>query len=226
MRVAAQVEAEMAVVLMGIFGLRLCAQHDFVDQRLRRLALDASEHTIEMFGAHALALDELDAEGREKLAERADLLRARGVMGAVDQRRMRGLQGLGGGDIGQDHEFLDQPMRIEPFGPSDAYQLTLGIEDQLALGQVEIERIAMVALLLQQGIGRPERPQHAFEQWRRRIVGRPVDRALRLLVRELGGRAHHDAMELMTPLAAVRADDHSHRERRPVLVRTQRAEIV
>ena len=30
----------------------------------------------------------------------------------------------------------------------------------------------------------------------------------------------------MTPLAAVRADDHSHRERRPVLLRTQRAEIV
>ena len=173
MRVAAQVEAEMAVVFMGIFGLRLRAQHDFVDQRLCRLTLDASEHAIEMFRAHALALDELDAEGREKLAERADLLRARRVMGAVDQRRMRGFQRLGGGDVGQNHEFLDQPMRIEAFGPSDADQLALGIEDQLALGQVEIERIAVVALLPQQGIGRPERPQHAFEQRRGHIVGRP-----------------------------------------------------
>ena len=33
-RVAAQVEAEMAVVLGGVFGLRLGAQHHLVDQLL------------------------------------------------------------------------------------------------------------------------------------------------------------------------------------------------
>ena len=34
MRVAAQIEAEMAVILVGVFGLRLRAQHHLVDQRL------------------------------------------------------------------------------------------------------------------------------------------------------------------------------------------------
>ena len=42
MGVAAQVEAEMAVVLVTVFGLRLGAQHDLVDQRLDRLPLHAA----------------------------------------------------------------------------------------------------------------------------------------------------------------------------------------
>ena len=41
MRIAPQVEAEMAVILVGVFGLRLRAQHDFIDQRLGRVALHA-----------------------------------------------------------------------------------------------------------------------------------------------------------------------------------------
>ncbi len=94
-------------------------------------------------GPHALALGELDAEGGEEVAELADFLRARRVVGAVDQRRMRGLQRLGGGDIGEDHEFLDQPVRLQPLRPAHADELALGVEDQLALGQVEIERIAL-----------------------------------------------------------------------------------
>ena len=43
MRVTAQVEAEMAVILVAVFGLRLRAQHDFVDQRLDRLALHPAQ---------------------------------------------------------------------------------------------------------------------------------------------------------------------------------------
>ena len=44
MRVAAQIEAEMAVVLVAVFGLRLGAQHHLVDQRLDGLALHPVEH--------------------------------------------------------------------------------------------------------------------------------------------------------------------------------------
>ena len=32
MRVAAQIEAEMAVILMSVFGLRLRAQNDLIDE--------------------------------------------------------------------------------------------------------------------------------------------------------------------------------------------------
>ncbi len=34
MRVAAQIETEMSVILDDIFGLRLGAQHDFIDEML------------------------------------------------------------------------------------------------------------------------------------------------------------------------------------------------
>ena len=55
MRVATQVEAEMAVILRGVFGLRLAAQHDLVDERLDVAALDAGENAIEVGRPRGLA---------------------------------------------------------------------------------------------------------------------------------------------------------------------------
>ena len=92
MRVAAQVEAEMAVVLVAVFGLRLGAQNHFVDQSLDRLAAHAAQDAVEMRRAHALALRELDADGAEKLDQIVKLLGARRVMGAIEQWRMRGFE--------------------------------------------------------------------------------------------------------------------------------------
>ena len=59
---------------------------------------------------------------------------------------MRRLQRLGGRDIGEDHELLDQPVGVEPLRPSHPGEPAVRVEDQLALGQVEIERIAAFAL--------------------------------------------------------------------------------
>ena len=56
MGVAAQIEAEMAVVLVAVFGLRLGAQHHLVDQRLDRLALHPAQNAVEMGRADAIAL--------------------------------------------------------------------------------------------------------------------------------------------------------------------------
>ena len=56
---------------------------------------------------------------------------------------MRGLERLGGGDIGEDHEFLDQPMGLQPLGPVDANRgRPFAVENELALRQIEVERIA------------------------------------------------------------------------------------
>ena len=85
------------------------------------------------------------------------------------------LQRLGGGDIGEDHELLDQPMRVEPLRPANAGETPLLVENELALGQVEIERIAPLALDLDRGVGGVERLQHGLEERRRRLV-RPCRR--------------------------------------------------
>ena len=61
-------------------------------------------------------------------------------MHAVDDGRALGLQRLGGGDVGLDHELLDQAVRLEPLGRDHALDPALGVEHDLALGQVEVER--------------------------------------------------------------------------------------
>ncbi len=176
--------------------------------------------------AHPLALRKLDADGAQKLDQILELLRARRVMGAIEEGRMRGFEALGGGDIGEDHEFLDQPMRLEPLGPADVLEAPFGIENELALGQIEIERVAALALDSDDRMGGVKGLQHAVEKRLRRLVRASVDRGLGLLVSEARGRAHHDAVKRMRALAPVGAEDHARRERRAVLVRAERAEVV
>ena len=56
MGVASQVEAEMAVVLVAVFGLGLGAQHHLVDQRLDRLPLHAAQNAVEVRRPDPVAL--------------------------------------------------------------------------------------------------------------------------------------------------------------------------
>ena len=88
-RVAAQVQAEMAVVLGAIFGLRLAAQHHFVDELLGVEPLGALEHAVEGFGAQRAGLGEGDVEGLQELAQRHHALHRRLVVHAIDQRHAR-----------------------------------------------------------------------------------------------------------------------------------------
>ena len=86
MRVAAQVQSEMPVILRGIFGLCLCAQDHFVDQLLGVATLHARENTVERFGLEHAALGERDVERGEEFAQRLHLLHRRLVVHAIDQR--------------------------------------------------------------------------------------------------------------------------------------------
>ena len=114
MGVAAQVEAEMAKVLRRIFGLRLAAQHDLVDQPLDLAAFDLGEDAVEAVGLEHAALGQRNVDGRQKFAQRVELFLGRLVVHAIDQRHARALAAFGGGDIGQNHELFDQPVRFQP----------------------------------------------------------------------------------------------------------------
>ena len=70
---------------------------------------------------------------------------------------MRALAGFGGGDIGEDHELLDQPVRLEPLRHDHAIDGAVGFEHDLAFGNVEIERAALVAGAQHRAIGGVER---------------------------------------------------------------------
>ena len=141
-RVAAEREAEVARVLGPVIGLRLAAQHRFHDLRLLGLVGDVLEHAVEQAGRDHLAEREAVAEGRHVFLERDQLLAARRLVDAVDHRRGLGLQCLGRGDVGGDHEVLDHAVRVEPLAHADLGDLALVVEPHLAFGQLELERVA------------------------------------------------------------------------------------
>ena len=112
MGIAPQIEAEMAVVLGGVFGLGLGAQHHFVHQRFAVVALDLCQHAVEQRRAQRAALGKRQIEGLEKFLQVVNFLERRFIVHPVDQRQRLLFKHLGCGDIGQDHEFFDQPMCI------------------------------------------------------------------------------------------------------------------
>ncbi len=129
-------------------------------------------------------------------------------------------------DIREDHELLDQSMRIEPFRHNHIRHVALRIEHKLALGEVQIERFAGIPRPFQRLIGLPKRLQDRREQGAGCFVRLAVNRSLRLLVGKLGRRAHQHAMEGMAALFAMRGDDNPEPEGRTIDARLERAEIV
>ena len=147
-------------------------------------------------------------------------------MGAVDQLLLLLLQRLRRRHIGEDHELLDQLVGVKARRHDHPVHGSIGIQQDLAFGQIKIERRALGALDLQGLIGGPEGTQHGLDDRRGDVIHMAVNRRLGLGIGELGRRAHHDAVEGMAALAPLLADDHAHGERRPVHERLQGAQIV
>ena len=107
-------------------------------------------------------------------------------MHPVDQRHRRALERFGGRHIGEDHELLDQTVRLQPRRRDHAVDGAVGFEQDLALRQVEIERGTLVARPLDRLIGGVKRLQHRRDQRLRVLVGAAADRLLGLHVAQLG----------------------------------------
>jgi hypothetical protein len=122
---------------------------------------------------------------------------------AVDARPPPRLQLLGRGDIGEDHELLDQPVAVEALARLDRHRVLLGIEHDAILDQVERERAT-------RGAGPVKRRKRAIERAepvRADRQGREaIARRLDLFVGEPRRRAHERALEAVTPLAARSVD--------------------
>ena len=100
-------------------------------------------------------LRQLEAERGEKFRERGELLLRGLIMHAIDQGRALGFKFFGRGDVGRDHELLDQPMRVEAERGSDAAHAPGFVELDLALGQIEVEGSALGAGARKAAIGAP-----------------------------------------------------------------------
>ena len=133
----------MTDIVGAVGGLRLAAQHHLVDQWRFRRAGDAAQHAIEIARMQLIAGRQLKCRGHAGTPRSASSFSSDG--GACT-RYMQGwwqaLQFLGRGDIGQDHELLDQPVAVQARAGRTAVTRPLVVEHDFPFGQVEIERAA------------------------------------------------------------------------------------
>ena len=110
-------------------------------------------------------------------------------MDAVHAGLVQPFQLLGGGDVGQHHELLDQPVAVESRAGRNRRHPPGVVQHDAALRQVEVERAAGVAGG-QQGA---ERGIQGRQRQAEIVAG--VVRRLHLLIGEPGGAAHQAAAE-------------------------------
>ena len=91
---------------------------------------------------HLIAGRQRNAKPVQEVAQRRELFVGRRGVDAIHRRLVPPLEFLGGGDVGQHHEFLDQPVAVEARPRRDAAHHAVAVEHDVAFRQVEIERAA------------------------------------------------------------------------------------
>ena len=97
MGIAAQIKAEMPIVLSCVFGLCLCPQNDFIDELLNVSPFHPLQDAIELGSPQRSAFRKGDIKALQKLSQSIYALRIGLVMDAIDQRYAASLEGLCGG---------------------------------------------------------------------------------------------------------------------------------
>ena len=135
----------MAHVGVAVIGLGLAAQYLLHDQRQQKFVVDLVDQVVEHRRLDDLAHGKAHVEAFEIVFQRDQLFARRRFVDAIDDRRLLRFQHLRRSDIGDDHIILDHAVRIEAFADRDLYNLALVVEHHALFGEIEIERLALVA---------------------------------------------------------------------------------
>src|ERR1700732_3928340 len=111
MGIAAKIKPEQPIDLPFLFALRLCPQNDFIDELLNVSTFHPLQDAVELGGPQRSAFRKGEIKALQKLSQSIYALRIRLVMDAIDQRYAASLEGLCGGNIGEDHALLDPAAR-------------------------------------------------------------------------------------------------------------------
>ncbi len=146
-------------------------------------------------------------------------------MNAIDERRLFLLQSFGRRDIGEDHELLDEFHGFEPLAIGNGLYLAVLTEDDFAFRQVEVERVARLALDGERLIAGPQCGKGRARRRAHLMVGLSVERLLRARVGQARRGPHRAAQEFVAAFLAVAVEHHAHRKTGPVDALFQRAQI-
>ncbi len=226
--VARQGETEMPEIVWAVDGLGLGSQHQLVDHRDLRPSGRARQDAVEQLRPDDLALCQGKAGNPqlvEEIAQGRQLFRVGLVMHAVEAGLTPRFELLGGGDVGEDHEFFDQPVAVEPGARDDRDRAPVAVEHDPVLGEVERQRAARLSHPIERREGTIECRQ-PFRGEREGVALAPVMRRLDRIVGQPGRRAHDRALKAVPPLMPGGVDPQVHGEARPVGAWYQRAQIV
>ena len=154
----------------------------------------------------------------QEVAQRRELFVRRRRVDAIHRRLVQPLQFLRGGDVGEHHEFLDQPMAVEPRPRRDAGHACRRrpAPPGVPAGRDRACRARCVP-----------RARHGRRRRAERCGRSPaIMRLLHLLVGESRGAAHQPAAEPVRRLAALRVDAQFDEQAAAIFVRTQAAPAV
>ncbi|MCY1290883.1 hypothetical protein D9M70_400460 [compost metagenome] len=227
------VQAEVAVVLRGVHRLAEGTQHHRLDQLEVRTALDLlQQRLVVRRGRFALAAVQGQAEFAEELAQVVQLFLRRAVVDPVQRGNLVLLEELGGGDVGRQHAFLDQLVRVVALGRADFRDLAVGAEDDARLLGLEIDRPAAMPRRQQHLVQRIERVQmrHHVRQLLLQMLGTGAVRRLQVLadlgVGEPRVGVDHRLVELVAGQLAGPGQAHLADHGEPVDQWVQRTEAV
>ena len=227
MGIAGRGETEVAEILRRIARLLHGAQHQERNRLLLRLAVDPLEQLLEVFRPDSRRRrTEAVAEAGDELLEALDLQQVRLLVHAIERRRRLLLEKRRDGFVGQEHELLDQAMRDVPLERDDRLDHAALVDDHFGLVQIEVDRPAPAARVVQDLKEVAHQLEHRHErrvarqQLRVAIGQNPVDRGVgHALV-----AVDHAVVKLVPDDAAVTIDFHQARLHEPVDVRIQAAQ--
>ena len=132
MGVAGQTQSKMADIFRCVGGLRLAAQHDFVDDRRVFRAGDHLQDMIQVARMDLVAGRQGDVELAQEVAQVLQFFFRWWRVHAIHAGLAAAFQLLRGADIGQYHEFLDQPVAVQARPGFNGSHFSLVVQFHLA----------------------------------------------------------------------------------------------
>ena len=224
MRIVAQRQPEMPKVFRAVIGLGHRPQGRNIDQFGVVRALGLFQQPVQVAGFQHLPLGQHQPGGPDNLAQRIQFGGAGFLVDPEQQRGLFGDQGFGGADIGQHHEFFDQPMRIQPVLERDRHHLACVIQFDPPLWQVKFQRLAVGPGQHERSKGGVEWPDDSIHQRGGLRIRRAVHAVLHLFIGQAGMALHHCPAKAVPGFVPGRVNldfHHQHRAWDALMQRTQ-----
>src|SRR5690606_28943108 len=184
-------QPEVTEILLAVSCLLHGTQHDRRQQFLLGPALHLFEQLLDLLWCRASLPLQSQSEAADELTQLLDARRVGWLVNAIRDRQLPPGRLASHRLVREQHEILDQAVRLEPQHALDIRRLAAFLERDARRGHVEVDAAAVLARRTQR---EPQRVQHS-----QRLVRLGIDRAraveygLRVVVGELVPAANDTA---------------------------------